>query len=165
MYHGQVVPGFPKHPHRGFETVTIVYDGEVEHRDSAGGGGLIGPGDVQWMTAASGIVHSEFHGPALARNGGRFEVILRKDMRLSFPRAETPTHFITMATDPDLDEAAKAALRDMIVLITQRTPLSREDAYTLCSLAADLRVTQLVDVYKGIHVMLPKSALAAEASA
>src|SRR3546814_4256539 len=50
-----------EHPHRGFETVTIVYDGEVEHRDSAGNGGVIGPGDVQWMTAAGGIIHEEYH--------------------------------------------------------------------------------------------------------
>ncbi|RZI56229.1 MAG: pirin family protein, partial [Pseudomonas sp.] len=53
--------GVGEHPHRGFETVTIVYSGEVEHRDSAGGGGKIGPGDVQWMTAASGLVHEEKH--------------------------------------------------------------------------------------------------------
>jgi redox-sensitive bicupin YhaK (pirin superfamily) len=61
--------GVGAHPHRGFETVTIVYDGEVEHRDSTGGGGIIGPGDVQWMTAASGIVHEEFHGREYARRG------------------------------------------------------------------------------------------------
>lgn len=67
--------GVGAHPHRGFETVTIVYSGEVEHRDSSGGGGLIGPGDVQWMTAAGGIVHEEFHGPEFAKNGGLFEVI------------------------------------------------------------------------------------------
>jgi redox-sensitive bicupin YhaK (pirin superfamily) len=67
--------GVGEHPHRGFETVTIVYDGEVEHRDSSGGGGVIGPGDVQWMTAASGIVHEEFHGPGFARTGGPFEMI------------------------------------------------------------------------------------------
>src|SRR5207302_10176053 len=67
--------GVGDHPHRGFETVTIVYDGEVEHRDSSGGGGIIGPGDVQWMTAASGIVHQEFHGPDFAKRGGRFEMI------------------------------------------------------------------------------------------
>ena len=67
--------GVGEHPHRGFETVTIVYSGEVEHRDSSGGGGIIGPGDVQWMTAAGGIVHEEFHGPEFARTGGRFEVI------------------------------------------------------------------------------------------
>jgi quercetin 2,3-dioxygenase len=67
--------GVGEHPHRGFETVTIVYSGEVEHRDSSGGGGIIGPGDVQWMTAGSGIVHEEFHGAEFARNGGLFEVI------------------------------------------------------------------------------------------
>jgi redox-sensitive bicupin YhaK (pirin superfamily) len=67
--------GVREHPHRGFETVTIVYAGEVEHRDSAGGGGRIGPGDVQWMTAASGIVHEEFHGRDFARRGGLFEMV------------------------------------------------------------------------------------------
>ena len=67
--------GVGAHPHRGFETVTIVYDGEVEHRDSSGGGGRIGPGDVQWMTAASGLVHEEFHGRDFARRGGKFEMV------------------------------------------------------------------------------------------
>ena len=67
--------GVGEHPHRGFETVTIVYEGEVEHRDSSGGGGRIGPGDVQWMTAASGIVHEEFHGRDFARRGGLFEMV------------------------------------------------------------------------------------------
>ena len=67
--------GVGEHPHRGFETVTIVYAGEVEHRDSSGGGGRIGPGDVQWMTAASGIVHEEFHGREFARRGGLFEMV------------------------------------------------------------------------------------------
>src|ERR1700722_8129788 len=67
--------GVGEHPHRGFETVTIVYDGEVEHRDSSGGGGKIGPGDVQWMTAASGLVHEEFHSSEFAKRGGPFEMI------------------------------------------------------------------------------------------
>ncbi|UNU41790.1 pirin family protein [Sphingopyxis sp. YF1] len=67
--------GVGEHPHRGFETVTIVYDGEVEHRDSAGNGGVIGPGDVQWMTAASGIIHEEYHSPAFARTGGPFRMV------------------------------------------------------------------------------------------
>ena len=67
--------GVGEHPHRGFETVTIVYEGEVEHRDSSGGGGTIGPGDVQWMTAASGLVHEEFHGREFARRGGMFEMV------------------------------------------------------------------------------------------
>jgi redox-sensitive bicupin YhaK (pirin superfamily) len=67
--------GVGQHPHRGFETVTIVYKGEVEHRDSSGGGGLIGPGDVQWMTAGAGIVHEEFHSPAFTRTGGLLEMV------------------------------------------------------------------------------------------
>ena len=67
--------GVGQHPHRGFETVTIVYKGEVEHRDSTGNGGVIGPGDVQWMTAASGILHEEFHSEAFARSGGTLEMV------------------------------------------------------------------------------------------
>ncbi len=66
--------GVGEHPHRGFETVTIVYDGEVEHRDSAGNGGTIGPGDVQWMTAAAGLMHEEFHSHAFTRRGGTMEM-------------------------------------------------------------------------------------------
>lgn len=67
--------GVGTHPHRGFETVTIVYEGEVAHRDSTGAGGTIGPGDVQWMTAASGILHEEFHSEAFARTGGPLEMV------------------------------------------------------------------------------------------
>lgn len=67
--------GVGEHPHRGFETVTIVYSGEVEHRDSSGAGGKIGPGDVQWMTAASGLVHEEFHSRDFARHGGILEMV------------------------------------------------------------------------------------------
>lgn len=67
--------GVGQHPHRGFETVTIVYDGEVEHRDSTGKGGVIGRGDVQWMTAGGGILHEEFHSHDFSRTGGTFEVM------------------------------------------------------------------------------------------
>jgi redox-sensitive bicupin YhaK (pirin superfamily) len=67
--------GVGTHPHRGFETVTIVYAGEVEHRDSTGKGGVIGPGDVQWMTAGSGILHQEFHSGAYSERGGPFEMV------------------------------------------------------------------------------------------
>ncbi|GAB3755899.1 pirin family protein [Lysobacter olei] len=67
--------GVGQHPHRGFETVTIVYDGEVEHRDSVGNGGVIGPGEVQWMTAGSGILHEEFHSTEYAKAGGPFEMV------------------------------------------------------------------------------------------
>ena len=67
--------GVGAHPHRGFETVTIVYAGGVSHRDSGGGGGTIGPGDVQWMTAGAGVEHEEFHSPEYARRGGPFEMV------------------------------------------------------------------------------------------
>lgn len=85
------IRGVGEHPHRGFETVTIVYSGEVEHRDSAGGGGKIGPGDVQWMTAASGLVHEEKHGRDFAKRGGKFEMVqlwvnLPKKHKMSKPK-------------------------------------------------------------------------------
>ena len=96
---------------------------------------------------------------------GTFELHVRDDMTLEWPFAETPTHIITMAFDPDLDDAVVIALRDMIRLICARTGISREDAYTLCSFAADLRVTQVVNGAKGIHVMLEKAHLARKALA
>mgnify|MGYP000860297384 FL=1 len=67
--------GVGQHPHRGFETVTIVYEGGVAHRDSSGGGGSIRAGDVQWMTAASGVIHEEYHSPEFAAQGGAFEMV------------------------------------------------------------------------------------------
>jgi hypothetical protein len=67
--------GVGQHPHRGFETVTIVYKGEVAHRDSTGQGGVIGPGDVQWMTAGAGILHEEFHSPRFTQEGGALEMV------------------------------------------------------------------------------------------
>ena len=67
--------GVGSHPHRGFETVTIVYKGEVAHKDSTGQGGVIGPGDVQWMTAGSGILHEEFHAEGFAKNGGTLDMV------------------------------------------------------------------------------------------
>jgi quercetin 2,3-dioxygenase len=86
--------GVGEHPHRGFETVTIVYSGEVEHRDSAGGGGKIGPGDIQWMTAASGLVHEEKHGREFAKTGGLWETIqlwvnLPAKDKMTAPRYQT----------------------------------------------------------------------------
>ena len=90
---------------------------------------------------------------------GTFELVVHKRVALAMPRAETPTHVITMGIDSSLDGAAKQALREMIALIRERTNLSGEDAYSLCSLAADLHVTQVVNVDKGVHMMLAKTAL------
>ncbi len=72
---GSAPRGVGEHPHRGFETVTIVYEGELEHRDSGGNHGSIGPGDVQWMTAAGGVVHEEFHSERFTRDGGVLEMV------------------------------------------------------------------------------------------
>ena len=111
---------------------------------SAGDGhGVQGDGEVCINAIETGLI-------------GTFELIVRPDMKLEWPMAETPTHVMTMGFDPDLDDCVVIALRDMIKLICARTNLSREDAYTLCSLAADLRVTQVVNGTKGIHVMLEK---------
>ena len=85
------------------------------------------------------------------------EFFVRKDLKLERPMAETPTHWITMAFHPDLDEAAKIALRDAIQFLSTSKGLSRGDAYALSSLAVDLRVTQIVDGNKGVHAMIPKT--------
>lgn len=90
---------------------------------------------------------------------GTFELIARDDMALTWPMAETPTHLITMAFDPDLDDCVTIALRSMIALIVERTGLTREEAYTLCSLAADLRITQVVNGNKGVHCMIERALL------
>lgn len=91
---------------------------------------------------------------------GTFRLVLRKDMKLAMPRAETPTHHIALGLNEDLDDAAKQALREMIAFLGEAAGLSPIDAYMTCSLAVDLRVTQLVDGNKGVHAMLPKTLLA-----
>ncbi len=88
---------------------------------------------------------------------GTFELHLRKDAGLAYPRAETPSHYITMGMDPDLDQCVVRALREMIAFLGEIGGLKREDAYTLCSLAADLRVTQTVNGSKGVHCMIAKA--------
>ncbi|HJZ31166.1 MAG TPA: acetamidase/formamidase family protein [Hyphomicrobiaceae bacterium] len=87
---------------------------------------------------------------------GTFELVVRDDMRLEWPRAETPTHVMTMAFDPDLDTCVVLALRQMVELAAAATGLTAQEAYALMSLAADVRVTQVVNGAKGIHVMLEK---------
>jgi redox-sensitive bicupin YhaK (pirin superfamily) len=95
--------GVGEHPHRGFETVTILYCGEVEHRDSSGGGGRIGPGEVQWMTAGSGLVHEEMHSWEYTKSGGPFEAIqlwvnLPARLKMTPPKYQT----LTMGQIPEV---------------------------------------------------------------
>ena len=127
-------------------------------------------GDEPTQVGVLGLIHhthaaaTELIHDAIVRDGladhlplsGTFRLVLRKDLKFELPRAETPTHHITMGFNEDLDDAAKTALREMIALIGERLGLSPEDAYMFCSLAVDMRVTQLVDGNKGIHAMLPK---------
>ncbi|MFQ6110992.1 MAG: acetamidase/formamidase family protein [Nitrospinota bacterium] len=90
---------------------------------------------------------------------GTFRLSVRKDMKPRWPRAETPTHHITMGFDPDLDDAAKAALREMIDLLCEGFGLGREEAYLFCTAAVDLHITQLVNGHKGVHAMVAKELL------
>nr|MCU0733669.1 pirin family protein [Hyphomonas sp.] len=104
--------GVDEHPHRGFETVTIAYQGSVDHRDSAGNSGTIHPGDVQWMTAASGVVHEEKHGQAFTEAGGAFEMVqlwvnLPAAVKMSPPRYQA----ITSAEIPVVEPAPGATAR------------------------------------------------------
>jgi acetamidase/formamidase len=110
------------------------------------GHGVQGDGEVCVTAIETGLV-------------GTFELHLREDMHLTWPMAETPTHIMTMAFDPDLDDCVVIALRSMIDLIVARTGIAKAEAYALCSLAADLRITQVVNGNKGVHVMLDKSLL------
>ena len=107
------------------------------------GHGVQGDGEVSINAVETGLT-------------GTFRLTLRDDMHLEWPMAETPTHMLTMAFDPDLDDCVVIALRQMLDLISARTGIDRYQAYSLASLAADLRVTQVVNGNKGIHVMMDK---------
>ena len=115
-------------------------------------GGLLSIGDGH---AAQG--DGEVSGTAIETSmSGTFEILLHKDRTLMWPRAETPTHYMSMGLHPDLDEAARLATLEMVNFLVAEKGISREQAYILCSVALDLRVTQLVDGTKGIHGMLAK---------
>ena len=88
---------------------------------------------------------------------GKFQFVVRKDLHLTWPRGETPTHYIAMGLNPDLTEALKTAVREAIDFLVTEKHLSREEAYMLSSVAVDFNVTQAVDGTKGVHAMIPKS--------
>jgi acetamidase/formamidase len=88
---------------------------------------------------------------------GTFQFIVRKDMKLKWPRGETPNYWIAMGLDPDLTQANILAVREAIDFLVNEKHLSREDAYALCSVAVDFDITQAVDGTKGVHAMIPKS--------
>jgi acetamidase/formamidase len=148
-----------------------VFGGNIDNKHFGAGatvhlpvfnpGGLLSVGDGHALQGDGEVCVTAIE-TALA---GTLRVTLAKTTGISRPWAETPTHVITMAFDPDLNVAAASALREMIALIERTTGLSAADAYSLCSIAADMHVTQLVNLHKGIHVMLAKSALQKPAKA
>ena len=144
-----------------------VHTGNLDNKDLVAGttlylpvyaaGALFSVGDAH---AAQG--HGEVDVSAIETgNRGRFQLIVRKDMKLTWPRAENDTHWIVMGLNPNLEEAMKMAVRETISFITERFPkLTREEAYMIASVAVDYHVTQVVDGTKGIHGMIPKSIFA-----
>jgi acetamidase/formamidase len=144
-----------------------VHTGNIDNKD-------IGAGATLYMPVyASGALFSVGDAHAAQGQGevdltaietglrGRFQFIVRKDLKLTWPRAETATHWIVMGLNPNLEEAMKIAVRETIGFLTQRFPkLSREEAYIIASVAVDYHVTQVVDSTKGIHGMIPKAIFA-----
>jgi acetamidase/formamidase len=141
-----------------------IHTGNIDNKDVAAGATLFMP------VYAAGALFSIGDGHAAQGEGevdlsaietglrGRFQFIVRKDLKLTWPRAETATHWIVMGLNPNLEEAMRIAVRETIGFITQRFPkLSREEAYMIASIAVDYHVTQVVDGTKGIHGMIPKA--------
>jgi acetamidase/formamidase len=139
------------------------HGGNLDNKDLVAGSTLYLPVHVPGALLSVGDGHGmqgdgEVTGTALETSlRGTLEVHVRKGQRLGWPRAETPTHYISMGLHEDLDEATRLATREMIDFLVAEKGLSRDDAYALCSLAADLHVTQFVDLTKGVHATLAKS--------
>jgi acetamidase/formamidase len=137
--------------------------GNLDNKDLVAGSTLYVPVHVSGALLSIGDGHAmqgdgEATGTALETSlRGTVQVTVRKGPRLTWPRAETPTHYIAMGLHTDLDEAAKLALREMIGFLVAEKNMKRDEAYILCSVAADFHVTQLVDGTKGVHATLAKS--------
>ena len=141
-----------------------VHTGNLDNKDLIAGTTLFMPVHVAGALFSTGDAHAaQGHGEVdltAIETGlrGKFQFIVRKDMKLTWPRAETPTHWIVMGLDPNLEVAMKLAVRETIDFITRRFPhLAREEAYMIASIAVDYHVTQVVDGTKGIHGMIPKA--------
>jgi acetamidase/formamidase len=141
-----------------------VHAGNLDNRDLSAGTTLFMPIYAPGALFSVGDAHAaqgqgEVDVTAIETGlRGKFQLIVRKDMKITWPRGETPTHWIVMGLNPNLEEAMKMAVRETILFITQRFPkLSREEAYMIASVAVDYHVTQVVDGTKGIHGMIPKA--------
>src|SRR5262252_4877698 len=139
------------------------HGGNLDNKDLVAGSTLYLPVHVPGALLSIGDGHAmqgdgEVTGTALETSlRGIFELRVRKGQRLRWPRAETPTHYVAMGLSEDLDDAARLATRELVDFLVAEKHLNRDEAYMLCSLAADLHVTQAVDATKGVHASLPKS--------
>jgi acetamidase/formamidase len=140
-----------------------IHAGNLDNKDLVAGTTLFIPVHVRGALLEVGDGHAaqgdgEVDITALETSlVGTFELVVRKDLHLRWPRAETPTHFISMGIHEDLTEATRIAVREMIDFLVTEKHLSRDDAYMLSSVAADLSITQLVDGNKGVHALLPRA--------
>jgi acetamidase/formamidase len=140
-----------------------IHGGNLDNKDLVAGTTLYLPVHVKGALFQAGDGHAgqgngEVDITALETSLiGTFQLIVRKDMHLKWPRAETPTHYITMGLNEDLGEATRSAIREMIDYLVTERHLTRDDAYMLASVAADLSITELVDGNKGVHMMIPKA--------
>jgi acetamidase/formamidase len=146
-----------------------IHTGNIDNKDVAAGSTLFMPVYAAGALFSVGDAHAaqgqgEVDLSAIETGlRGRFQFIVRKDLKLTWPRAETATHWIVMGLNPNLEEAMRIAVRETISFITQRFPkLSREEAYMIASIAVDYHVTQVVDGTKGIHGMIPKAIFAGQ---
>jgi acetamidase/formamidase len=146
-----------------------VHTGNLDNKDLVAGTTLFMPVHTPGALFSAGDAHAaQGHGEVDLMGietgmRGKFQFIVRKDMKLTWPRAETPTHWIVMGLHPNLEEAMKIAVRETIDFITKRFPnLTREEAYMIASVAVDYHVTQVVDGTKGIHGMIPKAIFTAQ---
>jgi acetamidase/formamidase len=144
--------------------VPDYFGGNIDNKELVAGTTLYLPVSAKGALFSCGDVHAaqgdgEVNLSAIetALKEGVLQFIVRKDIKLERPMGETPTHWITMGFHKDLNEAVKIALRDAIQFLITTKGLTPNDAYSLCSIAVDLRVTQIVDGNKGIHAMIPKA--------
>jgi acetamidase/formamidase len=154
----------PKEPGKFISNPPDYFGGNIDCKELVEGTVLYLPIQVKGALFSCGDAHAvqgdgEVCITALetAFSEAQLQFIVRKDMKIDRPMFETPTHWGTMGFHKDLDEAVKIALRDMIKFLVTTKKMDPYEAYSLCSLQADLRVTQVVDMNKGIHVMMPKA--------
>jgi acetamidase/formamidase len=159
-------------PHPDYGMVSSIepreYGGNIDNKELVAGSTLFLPVQTEGALFSVGDGHAAQGDGEVSLTAletalrGTFRLVLHKGTGLKFPRAVTPTHYIAMGLDPDLDDAAKQALREMIAWLGELKGWSALDAYVSCSLMCDLRVTQIVDGNKGVHAMFPRAALDAK---